>query len=108
MVSALILTAFPPAGTLYRMKNGSKKPRYLTPNQVARYLSVTPRNVYSLISQGKLPAVRVGGNLRVHRRDLSAFIKGNRTVKPPEPVKKAGKLSKKDMAETQRILDELL
>jgi acetyl-CoA/propionyl-CoA carboxylase biotin carboxyl carrier protein len=45
----------------------------LTPRQVAEALGTTPRTVQRWIAQGRLPAVRVGGRMRVSRSSLAAF-----------------------------------
>ena len=46
----------------------------LTKKQAGRELSVSERTVHALIQQGLLPVVRFGGNVRIDRTDLLAFI----------------------------------
>jgi 3-methylcrotonyl-CoA carboxylase alpha subunit len=46
----------------------------LTPRQVAERLGVTPRTVQRWITSGRLPAVRVGGRMRVPAEAIGAVI----------------------------------
>ena len=46
----------------------------LTKKQAGRELAISERTVHDLIKQGLLPAVRFGGNVRITREDLQAFI----------------------------------
>ena len=48
----------------------------LTVAEIAESLRVSTMTVYRLIRTGELPAVRVGRNYRVRRRDLTAFLDG--------------------------------
>jgi excisionase family DNA binding protein len=43
-------------------------------NEIAAALRVSRMTVYRLIRDGRLPAFRVGKSLRVHRRDLAAYL----------------------------------
>lgn len=43
-------------------------------NEIAAALRVSRMTVYRLIRDGRLPAFRVGKSLRVHRRDLTAYL----------------------------------
>ena len=52
---------------------------YLTVNDVARRLSVSPSKVYSLIAAGTLPAYRIGSSIRIRPEELTDFIQSNRT-----------------------------
>jgi excisionase family DNA binding protein len=51
---------------------------FLTTEDVLSYLRVNARTVYRLIHAGELPAVRVGRQWRVRRRDLDRFIAAQR------------------------------
>ena len=46
----------------------------LTVKEVAEYLRVTPKTVYSLAKQGSLKAFRVGRAVRFRRGDVNQFI----------------------------------
>jgi len=46
----------------------------LTIEEVLTYLKVKSRTIYRLISTGSLPAVRVGRQWRIRRRDLDAWL----------------------------------
>ncbi len=51
---------------------------FLTTEEVLRLLRVNARTVYRLIRDGDLPAVRVGRQWRIRRRDLDRFIAAQR------------------------------
>jgi excisionase family DNA binding protein len=44
-------------------------------NEIATALRISKMTVYRFIQDGRLPAIRVGKSLRVHRRDLDAFLR---------------------------------
>ncbi|WP_375612860.1 MULTISPECIES: helix-turn-helix domain-containing protein [unclassified Bartonella] len=46
----------------------------LTVEEVARYLKVTERHVYKLLSDRKIPAFKVGGAWRFKREQLEKWI----------------------------------
>jgi excisionase family DNA binding protein len=46
-----------------------------TVDEVAEKLRVSPATVRTLIRQGELKAIRVGGQLRVRREDLEEYIR---------------------------------
>jgi excisionase family DNA binding protein len=47
---------------------------------VARMTQVSPSQVYTMIQEGSLPAVRFGTALRVRPEDLQKFIEVNLTA----------------------------
>ena len=47
---------------------------HITIHQLADYLSLSGKTVLRWIRTGKLPAIRVGGCMRVSRADAIAFI----------------------------------
>ncbi len=55
--------------------------RYLTPDEAAAYLRVCRTTVYRLARAGQIPAVRVGGQWRFHKRDLYVWLRAKPT--PP-------------------------
>lgn len=55
-------------------------PSVLTVEEVAELLRVTENNVRKLISEGKIPAVRVGRVLRIYRDELAAVLEGTRVT----------------------------
>lgn len=55
---------------------------FLTTEEVLAYLQVNLRTVYRLIDAGKLPAVRVGRQWRFRRRDVDAWLDGQRQEAP--------------------------
>jgi excisionase family DNA binding protein len=60
----------------------------LTPREVARELGVTVRTVQRWIANGRLPGTRVGGRVRVARRDLDV-VRGSPTgeSRPGRPIR---------------------
>ena len=55
---------------------GIIEPRFLTLEDVARYLSVSVPQVYSLVRSGQLPAIKIGGRgvWRVDKKQLEAYV----------------------------------
>lgn len=49
-------------------------PAILTADEVAEYLRVAKKTVYSLAKQGQLRSFRVGRAMRFHRGDVEAFV----------------------------------
>lgn len=50
-------------------------PDVMTVAQTARYLGMTERKIYWLISQHKIPAVEMGGEWRILRRTLMRWMR---------------------------------
>lgn len=61
---------------------------FLTLGEVLRYLRVNARTVYRLIRTGELPAIRIGRQWRIRRRDLEHWLEAQRVGLPT--VVKAG------------------
>lgn len=59
---------------------------FLTTDEVLAYLQVNLRTVYRLIDAGKLPAVRVGRQWRFRRRDVDAWLDGQRQAPAQAPA----------------------
>jgi excisionase family DNA binding protein len=53
---------------------------FLTTEEVLEYLQVNLRTIYRLIKAGKIPAVRVGRQWRFRKRDIDAWLDGQRTA----------------------------
>src|SRR3954471_17400088 len=51
---------------------------FLTTEEVLEYLQVNLRTVYRLIKAGKIPAVRVGRQWRIRKRDIDAWLDTSR------------------------------
>jgi excisionase family DNA binding protein len=51
--------------------------RYLSPNEVAQRLNVTPLTVRRWLTSGKLKGLRAGRLWRVRESDLDAFLQGS-------------------------------
>jgi len=52
-------------------------------SEAAEFLKLSTNRVYTLIKQGVLPSVRVGGSIRVIREDLEQFLKGGEKYDTP-------------------------
>jgi len=57
------------------------RPTYFSPADVAVILQVSMQTVRRWVKDGKLPAIKIGGEdsriLRIHRDDLDAFIQND-------------------------------
>lgn len=53
-----------------------RPPQYLTAPEIAAYLRVSKMTVYRLVSEGILPAIRVGRSLRVRSDDFRTYLAG--------------------------------
>ena len=50
----------------------------LTIPEVARYLKLSRSKVYLLVTQKKIPYIRIGKNVRIRQSDLETWIEANR------------------------------
>lgn len=55
---------------------------FLTTEEVLDYLQVNLRTIYRLIKRGRIPAVRVGRQWRFRKKDIDAWLNGNRPGTP--------------------------
>jgi excisionase family DNA binding protein len=53
-----------------------EKQRLLRPAEVAPLLGVTTGRIYQLIGAGLIPAVRIGGSIRIPRAAWDAWLEG--------------------------------
>lgn len=60
----------------------------LTVKDVSTWLQVKPATVYVWVSEGKIPALRLGGLLRFRREDIETWL-GECQIKPPNPSRPA-------------------
>jgi excisionase family DNA binding protein len=65
----------PPAGDGPGPGDSAGAYGWLTPQQVARVLGVSVRQVYRLVDRGVLPAYRIGGAIRLLADDVDAFLR---------------------------------
>ncbi|MBP7569191.1 MAG: response regulator [Acidobacteria bacterium] len=56
--------------------------KFLTTEEVLRYLNVNLRTVYRWLKAGRLPAIRVGRQWRFRQSDLDAWLEGQRSAHP--------------------------
>jgi excisionase family DNA binding protein len=57
---------------------------FMTTEEVLEYLQVNLRTVYRLIKNKNIPAIRVGRQWRFRRRDIDAWLEGQRAGHKPE------------------------
>ena len=50
------------------------KKSLMTPEDVASYLSISPRTVYDYAQKGKIPAIKIGGQWRFREDDISQWL----------------------------------
>jgi excisionase family DNA binding protein len=53
-------------------------PRLLSIRAAAQITTIPATTLYTLVSRGELPAVRIGRAVRIDERDLLAFIEAHR------------------------------
>lgn len=58
-------------------------PTLLDRQEAAQHLATTERHVRRLIATGRIPAVKVGGKVRIRVADLDAFLGGLPAVGTP-------------------------
>jgi excisionase family DNA binding protein len=54
-------------------------PRYLSPAEAAELFGVQQETIYRHVRHGLLPAVRLGGSIRIPADELGATLEGTRT-----------------------------
>lgn len=57
--------------------------RTLTIKELAKYLNVTERTIYSLLERGELPGFKVGANWRFRKEDINKWIEENKKMNVP-------------------------
>lgn len=68
------------------MANAPGDDPFMTTEEVLEYLQVNLRTVYRLIKAGRIPAVRVGRQWRFRKRDIDAWLDGQRAPGLPPPA----------------------
>ena len=61
------------------------EPEFLSVPETAALLRIGERTVYKLVRQGDLPALKVGGQWRVHRPTLLEWARGRHMELSPLP-----------------------
>ena len=61
-------------------------PVYLTPDEVASLLRLSPKSIYRLVKEdASMPALRIGGSLRFHRERLDRWLRDREQGRPARP-----------------------
>lgn len=63
---------------------------YLSPNEIAEYLGISPFTIRRYIKLGELKAVKLLGSFRVHKNDLQAFLKAHEVNPADESLEEEG------------------
>jgi excisionase family DNA binding protein len=58
--------------------NGKVEQRYLSVQDTAKYLGLSPKTIYCWAEKGAIPAYKVGRVWRFDRAELDDFVRGNR------------------------------
>lgn len=69
--------------------------KFMTSQEVARYLNYGIRSVYKLIHNGELPAIKIGGHYRIEKRDLDNWIEMTKWMRRRASSSGGGKRSGK-------------
>lgn len=64
---------------------------FITVKELARYLSVKEKTIYSWVESGKIPAYKFNGALRFHIKEIKEFVKQSR-VKTVDAEREAKKI----------------
>ena len=62
-----------------KQRTESLQPEILTVEEVASYLKVTERSIYSLLSRSEIPAFKVGGAWRFRRDEIEDWTRAQHT-----------------------------
>ena len=65
--------------------------KYITAKELAAYLSVKVKTVYSWVESGKIPAYKLNGALRFNIKEINEFVRQNR-VQPVNADRKVKKI----------------
>lgn len=68
----------------------------LTVSEASKLLKLSKSKIYDLCSTGKLPAVKIGGSVRIIADELATFLDTNRVKAegtPPRPRPRLKRLS---------------
>lgn len=60
--------------------NNDKYPDILLFEEVAEYLRVNKQTIYNLLRQGQLPAKKIGGQWRFHKKAIDNYLTSQDTV----------------------------
>lgn len=88
------------------MEKGSVQKEFMTVNDVARYVRVKAKTVYSWTSSRSIPFYKVGGLIRFERSEIDAWLSAQRRH-PEEALFRANKILKKlkrPSAEIEKIV----
>lgn len=68
-----------------RSSQSTAKTLWLSVQNAASELEVTPRTIYRFINDGKLAAYRIGRVYRIRRADMQDFLDDGRGNRPDDP-----------------------
>lgn len=76
----------------------------MTVQEVAVYLAVKPKTIYSWASERRIPTVKLNGLLRFRREEIEAWVKSFERPMTPVP-RRLGKPSGGSRIDLDRIVD---
>jgi len=56
------------------MSTSSPRSPFLNVREAAAHLRVCDKTVYRMIGRGEMPAVRIGGSIRIDKRELQQYV----------------------------------
>ncbi len=74
------------ASTLLILITADTERSFLSPGQAAVVLGVSRSTIYRLLREGRLPSIRVGGQLRIPKRTLAQRLAETRGGWPIERI----------------------
>ena len=61
-----------------RIKEMARHPenfeQFMTPKQIAGLLAKSVKTIYKYIAEGRIPAFRIGGNVRIKEADFRQYV----------------------------------
>ena len=63
------------------MRQGKMQETLLTTEQIAQYLKVDKFTVYRLVTQGKIPAFKVGNQWRFKKKMIDSWLMTNSNIR---------------------------
>lgn len=67
--------------------------KWLTIDQIARYLQVSKEKIYKLCQRGKMPAAKFGGQWRFKKEVVDQWLLGNQKRMPNKANRKKAKVA---------------
>ncbi len=76
----------------------------MTTRELQEFLRLDRTTIYNLLSEGKLPGFKVGGQWRFSRREIEAWLREQRVVPPAAPVQPSAEVLPTDCVQSVQDL----